>query len=132
MAKVGKHGLDEPTLEGGIGGGGGGYRSSSGKQGLSVNAQAVKNATKNDTSTVDEMIKLDKMLASKRELAQIKAKPERQAAERNASIKEEGGVKTTTYPYAGPNEYKKGGKVSSASKRADGCAIKGKTKGKMV
>ena len=29
-------------------------------------------------------------------------------------------------------EYKKGGKVLSASKRADGCAIKGKTKGKMV
>jgi hypothetical protein len=29
-------------------------------------------------------------------------------------------------------EYKKGGSVSSASSRADGCAIKGKTKGKMV
>jgi hypothetical protein len=28
--------------------------------------------------------------------------------------------------------YKSGGKVSSASKRADGCCIKGKTKGKMV
>ena len=28
--------------------------------------------------------------------------------------------------------YAKGGKVSSASKRADGCAIKGKTRGKMV
>ena len=28
--------------------------------------------------------------------------------------------------------YKKGGKVSSASKRADGCATKGKTKGRMV
>lgn len=27
---------------------------------------------------------------------------------------------------------KKGGKVGSASKRADGCAIRGKTKGKMV
>jgi len=27
---------------------------------------------------------------------------------------------------------KSGGKVSSASKRADGCAIRGKTKGKMV
>ena len=27
---------------------------------------------------------------------------------------------------------KKGGKVSSASKRADGCAIRGKTKGRMV
>jgi hypothetical protein len=29
-------------------------------------------------------------------------------------------------------EYKKGGKVSSASSRADGCAIKGKTKGTLV
>lgn len=29
-------------------------------------------------------------------------------------------------------EYKKGGKVSSASKRADGCAVRGKTKGKML
>jgi len=28
--------------------------------------------------------------------------------------------------------YKKGGKVSSASKRADGIAVRGKTKGRMV
>jgi len=28
--------------------------------------------------------------------------------------------------------YKSGGKVSSASKRGDGCAIKGKTKGRFV
>lgn len=32
---------------------------------------------------------------------------------------------------AGDN-YKKGGKVFSASKRADGCATKGKTRGKMI
>jgi hypothetical protein len=31
-----------------------------------------------------------------------------------------------------PYEMKAGGKVSSASKRADGCAIKGKTRGRMV
>jgi hypothetical protein len=31
-----------------------------------------------------------------------------------------------------PMPMKKGGKVSSASKRADGCAIKGKTRGRMV
>ena len=31
-----------------------------------------------------------------------------------------------------PDNLKTGGKVSSASKRADGCAVKGKTKGKMV
>ena len=30
------------------------------------------------------------------------------------------------------NAYKKGGKVSSASKRADGIAKRGKTKGRMV
>jgi hypothetical protein len=29
-------------------------------------------------------------------------------------------------------EYKKGGSVSSASKRADGIAVKGKTKGRIV
>jgi hypothetical protein len=30
------------------------------------------------------------------------------------------------------DNYKKGGKVGSASKRADGCCVKGKTKGRMV
>jgi hypothetical protein len=29
-------------------------------------------------------------------------------------------------------DYAKGGKVSAASKRADGCAVKGKTKGRML
>ena len=32
----------------------------------------------------------------------------------------------------GQAAYKKGGKVSSASSRADGCAVKGKTKGRFV
>ncbi len=32
----------------------------------------------------------------------------------------------------GTKKYAKGGKVSSASKRADGCATKGKTKGRFV
>ena len=30
------------------------------------------------------------------------------------------------------SSYKSGGSVSSASKRADGCAVKGKTRGRMV
>ena len=34
--------------------------------------------------------------------------------------------------YKPAKEMKKGGKVSSASKRADGCAVRGKTKCKMV
>ena len=33
---------------------------------------------------------------------------------------------------ANESGMKKGGKVCSASKRADGCAVKGKTKGRMV
>lgn len=41
------------------------------------------------------------------------------------------------YEYAKKQDYKKGGKVKmaaggSASKRADGCAVRGKTKGRMV
>jgi hypothetical protein len=39
-----------------------------------------------------------------------------------------GEIKALTNPRA----MKKGGKINSASKRADGCCIKGKTKGKMV
>ena len=34
--------------------------------------------------------------------------------------------------YEATKEYKKGGSVGSASKRADGCCTKGKTKGRMV
>ena len=34
--------------------------------------------------------------------------------------------------YEKPAPYKKGGSVSSASKRADGCATKGKTKGRII
>ena len=34
--------------------------------------------------------------------------------------------------YLKPRPYKKGGKVSSASSRADGCAKRGKTKGRLV
>lgn len=35
-------------------------------------------------------------------------------------------------PYKTADDFKKGGKVSSASKRADGIAVKGKTRGRMV
>jgi hypothetical protein len=47
-----------------------------------------------------------------------------------------GGPKPAPAPIKRPPKpmpmMKKGGKVSSASKRADGCAVKGKTKGRMV
>ena len=40
-----------------------------------------------------------------------------------------GGVKSMKYE---PVKYAKGGKVSSASSRADGCAMRGKTRGRIV
>ena len=36
------------------------------------------------------------------------------------------------FPSKLSKDYKKGGSVSSASKRADGCAVKGKTKGRII
>ena len=47
-----------------------------------------------------------------------------QATDRIGSFKKGGSVKT--------KKMASGGKVSSASKRADGCATKGKTKGRII
>ena len=46
--------------------------------------------------------------------------------------KEEEDRKKLEASYYAPQNMKKGGKVSSASNRADGCATKGKTKGRFV
>jgi hypothetical protein len=70
--------------------------------------------------------------------SEMKAKPK---AEPKSKPKAEPKKKTSSFegrtsPFAGKtSSFKKmasGGSVSSASKRADGCAIKGKTKGRMV
>lgn len=47
----------------------------------------------------------------------------------NGAFKKGGKVKAKAAP---TKKYAKGGSVSSASKRADGCATKGKTRGRMV
>ena len=119
---------DLELLEGGGAGGmgGGGGR-------LSMPSSIERQSKKKGTDFVDEMIAADKKLSMKRELEAIKnpkLNPERQKAERNATTSTVDGVKTTSYPYAGVNEYRQGGAVS-ASKRADGIAQRGKTRGKM-
>jgi len=123
---------DEPKGGGGGapagGGGGGGGR---GNPNVSANTIAVRNADKNKTSTADEQIKVDKLLQAKREIEAAKAKPERKEAESKATTREESGVKITEYPYAGKNEFKKGGTIRTASSRADGIAARGKTRGKI-
>ena len=60
---------------------------------------------------------------------------ERSPAEREArqmmKDKKESKKADAAYNAAMPSPYKSGGRVS-ASSRADGCAVKGKTRGKMV
>ena len=128
MSKLGKRSLldQDQLLEGGGAGAGG-----ASARGQSLAGQASKNTSKANSDMADELIRLEKMMTAKRDVEKAKARPERQDAERKAVVREEGGVKKTEYPYAGPNEFKKGGKVS-ASSRADGCCVKGKTKGRMV
>ena len=101
---------------------------------------AERNALKNEA--IQENVK--------RDIAIAKKAPERKAALKAAETENKDGVKVTKYPYVEPSKkrqgyrslddtlqhiddvddmgMKKGGKVSSASKRADGCAIRGKTR----
>jgi hypothetical protein len=120
--------FDDQSKGGGGAAVGGGGR---GNPNVTANTVAVKNAEKNKTSVVDEQIKMEKLLQAKRDIAAAKAKPERKEAESKAITREEGGVKITEYPFAGKNEFKKGGSIRSASSRADGIAARGKTRGKM-
>jgi hypothetical protein len=62
-----------------------------------------------------------RMIASN---AQEKDEEKKRRAAESGMVPDQGG--------AAPIPMKKGGKVSSASKRADGCCTKGKTRGKMV
>jgi hypothetical protein len=67
-----------------------------------------------------------------------KAEPKKASGEEPSFLKGTKGFKNIGEAFkamrrsAGITSYKSGGSVSSASKRADGCAIKGKTKGRMV
>jgi len=65
------------------------------------------------------------------EKGQAKALEEARAAvKRNKSVERKSNAGETTN--AAGDSYKKGGSVSSASRRADGCAMKGKTRGKYL
>jgi hypothetical protein len=119
--RMGKKGAEEVVEEGGK------------NAGLSVASQATRNAKANKSDVVDEMLKIDRQIATKKDLATAQANPARKAAERAAETVEEGGVKTTKYPYVKPTpeNMRRGGHVKAASNRGDGIAQRGKTRGKM-
>ena len=73
----------------------------------------------------DEARELAMLQAQQDEKAEAAKKQKRQMRMRPQSTPMGGGLESY-------KPMKKGGSVSSASKRGDGCAIKGKTKGRMV
>jgi len=98
--------------------GGGGAAPAGGGGGRSVGnvKREVIDTTKGSKSQKETAAREKELAAARREEALNSAKTE--------------GVKTE-YPYIEPTKRKNGGTVS-ASSRADGCATKGKTKGRMV
>jgi hypothetical protein len=127
-------GLDEPTLEGGGGGGGMGRGSSTQIKGHRSDPIIEK---LKDQLGVDrragriksEVIDLSK--GSKSMLEEAERNKALDQFRRKQALSEaitEGGV--TKYPYIEPTSKKTGGAVT-ASRRADGIAMRGKTRGKM-
>ena len=87
---------------------------------------SVKNIVNNVTTSDDEQkakmqAVIDADRAEQKKLRQEQPRSQGRNMRQNA-VSDAGGYKG----------YKKGGKISSASKRADGCCVKGKTKGRMV
>ncbi len=62
----------------------------------------------------------------------ILARNKEETGAQRIARKQEAGRDKMVGAYRSAFGFKKGGSVSSASKRADGCAVKGKTKGRMV
>ena len=107
MAKIGKRPLDDEQLEGGGGGGGG-------RSGGKYTFDRITGSR----SAKDYKEKEDKASEFSGEIG-FKAPRSRNY---------DSGDRTPRMS----DDYAKGGKVSSASSRADGCAVKGKTKGRIV
>ena len=106
MAKIGKRPLDDEQLEGGGGGGG--------RSGGKYTFDRITGSR----SAKDYKEKEDKASEFSGEIG-FKAPRSRNY---------DSGDRTPRMS----DDYAKGGKVSSASSRADGCAVKGKTKGRIV
>jgi hypothetical protein len=106
MKKIGRKPTDERLLEGGGGGGGGG---SGGK--YTFNRITGSRSAKDRKEAEDREPEMSGRMSF-----------------RGSDYGREYGGRTGRTS----DDYKKGGKVSSASSRADGCCVKGKTKGRMA
>lgn len=99
----------------------------------------MRNAVASLPGNRDNENEFDKIRREHRE--RDAASPEGKQMEAEKKLEEtakkikEGKIPAPSNDDSGPlpeKKYKKGGSVSSASKRADGCATKGKTKGRII
>ena len=125
MGRFTRHGMDNQPLEGG---GGGGSGIASKIAGTGVAATVL-------TPMYVALQKADERDKIKRE-APAEIKRESRGVEKSNTDKARDAAKVISddekYTKERPEQkLAKGGKVSSASSRADGCCVKGKTRGKM-
>ena len=125
MGRFTRHGMDNQPLEGG---GGGGSGIASKIAGTGVAATVL-------TPMYVALQKADERDKIKRE-APAEIKRESRGVEKSNTDKARDAAKVILddekYTKERPEQkLAKGGKVSSASSRADGCCVKGKTRGKM-
>ena len=78
----------------------------------------------------DRDLELEKAQKGHAEYEKQQTEAQKKLDARDAAVKEK--VKNVVEKVKGAFKFKSGGSVSSASKRADRCAIKGKTKGRIV
>jgi hypothetical protein len=121
MAKKFNRGLDEQTLEGGAGGmgGAGGRYTSSGKKSFDPDADAMGTLAKAfgiPLAVSGTGIAVDRLSKNKTPYDDLPKKDVEKTKEETSKKVE---------------SKKKGGTIRSASSRADGIAVKGKTRGKM-
>jgi hypothetical protein len=85
-------------------------------------------------SDLDELSKSNSSLSNVNMLSKGKMSPEKKEEVIKSTPKRSGYTipKSSEFTGMGGMKFAKGGSVSSASKRADGCAVKGKTKGRFV
>ena len=128
MGRFTRHGMDNQPLEGGARGGGG---SSTFKEvGLPLaGIGSFAGAAKMTMDATKEKAEKDRQAAAE-------VKRESRGVEKSGTDKARDAAKVISddekYTKERPEQkLAKGGKVSSASSRADGCCVKGKTRGKM-
>ena len=134
MGKHSRHYTDLNPLEGGGSGGGGGFGRAMEKHGpigLLVGSGAAgyadykstKNRQQEEREAAAEMKRESRDREESMTPGQKQSMQEAKDAEMQPKIRK---------AYEDSKNYKSGGKVSSASKRADGIATKGKTRGTMI